>query len=125
VGGSLSKGANVSTKPDSQIIGKFQYHPADQCYSGHIATISGYIPCQIVPKKKFADFVILTDLGCELGFAWKKTQEGVDYLSVRLHGPFVSDPVTCFLFMIDHDGHHNLVWFYATDKGGEDARQGD
>jgi uncharacterized protein (DUF736 family) len=52
------------------IIGKFTN--ASEGLQGYITTLSGDLDVNFVPAKG-ADFAVLTDNGCELGAAWRKT----------------------------------------------------
>ena len=66
------------------------------------------------------DFNVVTDSGCDLGVAWKKSKDGRDYLSVRLDGPFTQTEVNCALFS-NRDGGYDLVWTRAEARNRPQA----
>ena len=92
------------------IIGKFE--PYNGQYHGRIETISSQIGVRFVPTNVTAAdaprFKLVADNGCELGTACSQTNEGKNYLSVKLDGPFVPQPTYAALFA-NRDGGFDLV----------------
>ena len=100
------------------IIGNFEYNKAQDTYTGEIATLSGatrklvFKPSEATGDKapqyrvlgpsKTGDF--------EFGAAWKKrSEEGRDYLSVKLDDPALPTPINCALVTSSQEGFI-LVW---------------
>lgn len=100
------------------IIGKFTLHGD---YTGSIACfgLSIYgVTMRPVPqqKKGTPDFVVIADSGAEIGAAWKKTSKaGKPYLSVKLDGPILPEPIHCALTG-QKDGSYDLIWSRRTDE---------
>jgi uncharacterized protein (DUF736 family) len=91
------------------IIGKFTSKDDGQL-EGFLDTISGDVGLKFTPNTKGANYTVTTDNGCEAGAAWKRTtNDGKDYVSVRLDSPFLPAPINCALF-VQKDGSYVLVW---------------
>ena len=108
------------------LIGKFTQQ--EHGYIGIIRT-AGLAVADVtfspVPAKVGSgpDFVVLGagDDGkqFELGAAWAKTSKaGKPYLSVKLDGPTLVEPINCALTK-QQDGSHALVWNRKDAKAGE------
>jgi uncharacterized protein (DUF736 family) len=96
-----------SQKEKHMIIGNFKQH-GDDLYAGSVYGMVlnvAYVTFSPVPAKQGngPDFVVLgapseEDEVCELGAAWKKTSKaGKPYLSVKLDGPTLVQPINCAL----------------------------
>jgi uncharacterized protein (DUF736 family) len=105
------------------IIGKFE--PYNGRYHGRIETISGQIAVRFVPTNATAAdapaFKLAADNGCELDTPCWQTNEGKNYLSVKLDGPFVPQATYAALFA-NRDGGFDLVC-NRPKSPGRDARQ--
>ena len=108
----------------SMIIGKFNQNGTG--YTGSIATAGLYIPdvnFTPVPAKRGdgPDFVVLGNARAEnfeIGAAWAKTsKKGKPYLSVKIDGPAIAEPINCALTK-QGDGSYALVWSRKTDEAG-------
>jgi uncharacterized protein (DUF736 family) len=100
------------------IIGNFNYNKAQDTYTGEIATLSGatrkvvFKPSEAtgdkVPQYRVLGPSKTGDI--EFGAAWKKrTDEGRDYLSVKLDDPALATPINCALVTSSQEGFL-LVW---------------
>jgi len=100
------------------IIGKFTSD--GEGYTGSIYGIGfglPYVSFSPVPAKlgNGPDFVVIArppvdNADYELGAAWAKTsKKGKPYLSVKLDGPTLVEPINCALTK-QPDGSHALVW---------------
>jgi uncharacterized protein (DUF736 family) len=83
-------------------------------YTGLITTASFNMQVKLVPvqreSEKSPDFRVLTST-FEFGAAWKKTsQNGRDYLSVRLDDPSFATPIFANLVEGDNANDHILIW---------------
>jgi uncharacterized protein (DUF736 family) len=111
------------------IIGNFTYNPAQDTYTGELATLS--VPTRSLvfqPNEAKGDKarrqphyrVVSSAKGgdVELGAAWKKhSDEGREYLSVTLADPALSQAVNCALVQSGDSGEaHILVWSRDTRK---------
>jgi uncharacterized protein (DUF736 family) len=111
------------------IIGNFTYNPAQDTYTGELATLS--VPTRSLvfqPNEAKGDkarrqphyrVVSPAEGGdVELGAAWKKhSDEGREYLSVTLADPALSQAVNCALVQSGDSGEaHILVWSRDTRK---------
>ena len=94
-------------------IGNFQ-NAADGRITGEMdALLVGRVKLSLVPNGKGADYIVLTDTGCEAGAAWNKKAEktGKTYISARLDSPFLPAPINVALFPAKDDAaKHVLVW---------------
>jgi uncharacterized protein (DUF736 family) len=108
------------------MIGKFTQQ--GDGYTGSIYAI-GYGGQSVVfgpvPAKlgNGPDFVVLAsfyeDGEFEIGAAWAKTSKaGKAYLSVKLDGPTLAQPINCALTK-QQDGSHGLVWNRKDAKADE------
>jgi len=114
------------------VIGKFT-HEGDG-YTGNIYGIGIACPdvtFSPVPAKlgSAPDFVVIAspsvdDIGeFEIGAAWAKTsKKGRAYLSVKLDGPTLAQPIHCALTE-QQDGSHALVWNRKDAKADEPATE--
>ena len=113
------------------IIGKFKQQ--DDGYAGSIYGLgleSAVCHLQPVPAKQGngPDFVVLgapseeeSFEATELGAAWAKTSKaGKPYLSVKLDGPALAQPINCALTK-QADGSHALVWNRDARKDEDQA----
>ena len=83
-------------------------------YTGLITTASFNMQAKLVPvqreSEKSPDFRVLTST-FEFGAAWKKTsQNGRDYLSVRLDDPSFAAPIFANLVEGENANDHILIW---------------
>jgi uncharacterized protein (DUF736 family) len=100
------------------IIGNFEYNKAQDTYTGEIATLSGatrkvvFKPSEATGDKA-PQYRVLgpSETGdVEFGAAWKKrSEEGRDYLSVKLDDPALPQPINCALVTSSQEGFL-LVW---------------
>jgi uncharacterized protein (DUF736 family) len=108
------------------IIGKFE-SAEDGAFEGFIQTICAGMDLKLIPNTKGADYTVTTDFDCEAGAAWKRTSnDGKEYVSVRLDSPFLPAPINCALFE-QKDGAFRLVWDRLKPKpddrkSGEDQK---
>lgn len=100
------------------IIGNFNYSKAQDTYTGEIATLSGatrklvFKPSEATADKAPHYRVIGSNKtgDVEFGAAWKKrTDEGREYLSVKLDDPALAQPINCALVTSSQEGFL-LVW---------------
>ncbi len=100
------------------IIGNFTYTKAQDTYTGEIATLSGstrkvaFKPSETKADKAPHYRVIGSSKAgdIEFGAAWKKrTDEGREYLSVKLDDPALATPINCALVTSAQEGLL-LVW---------------
>jgi uncharacterized protein (DUF736 family) len=99
------------------IIGNFKQQ--DEGYAGFLYSIGLGLPHVVVrpvPAKvgngpNFALFATFYEEGeFEIGAAWAKTSKaGKAYLSIKLDGPMLFQPINCALIQ-QQDGTHALVW---------------
>jgi uncharacterized protein (DUF736 family) len=119
--------AAKSQKEKHMIIGNFKQH--GDVYAGSLYGMAlnvAYVTLSPVPAKQGngPDFVVLgapseEDRGSELGAAWAKTSKaGKPYLSVKLDGPTLAQPINCALTK-QQDGSHALVWNRKDAKADE------
>jgi len=94
------------------IIGKFQNEANGRIVGDIDALLIGRTPLSFEPNTKGADYTVMTETGCEVGAAWKKTSKegGKPFISVRLDSPFLPKPVNAALFPAKEAGRHVLVW---------------
>ena len=94
------------------IIGKFETQANGRITGELHALLIGYIPLTFEPNSKGADYTVQTEIGCEVGAAWKKTsKEGnKPFISVRLDSPVLAKPFNAVLFPAKEPGRHVLVW---------------
>ena len=63
-------------------------------------------------------YTSLTDV-TEIGAAWsKQSNEGRDYLGLKLDDPSFTSPIYANLFD-DEDGSYSLIWSRPTRRNGE------
>ena len=100
------------------IIGNFNYSKAQDTYTGEIATLSGatrklvFKPSEATADKAPHYRIIGSSKAgdIEFGAAWKKrTDEGREYLSVKLDDPALTTPINCALVTSSQEGFL-LVW---------------
>jgi uncharacterized protein (DUF736 family) len=102
------------------IIGNFTYSKAQDTYTGELATLTvaarkvAFRPAEAKGEKAPSYRVIGAGKAgdVELGAAWKKrSEEGRDYLSVKLDDPSLTQPVNCALVAAgDTPEAFILVW---------------
>jgi uncharacterized protein (DUF736 family) len=83
-------------------------------FSGSIRTLALNVKARIAridnPTDKGPHYRVLAG-PVELGAAWKKTSEqGRDYLSVKLDDPSFSAPIYATLSEIEREGGYQLIW---------------
>ena len=111
------------------IIGKFTQQ--DEVYAGSLYGIGlacRFVTFSPVPAKhgNGPDFVVHgapseEDGEFEIGAAWAKTSKaGKAYLSVKLDGPSLVQPINCALTK-QADGSHALVWNREARKDDEQS----
>jgi uncharacterized protein (DUF736 family) len=117
-------------KEKHMVIGKFTQQ--GDVYTGRLYSIGfacEYVTFSPVPAKlgKGPDFVVLgvpfeqDESEFELGAAWAKTSKaGKAYLSVKLDGPSLVQPIHCALTK-QQDGSHALVWNREARKDDEQS----
>jgi len=81
-------------------------------YTGLVTTASFNMQVKLVPvqreSEKSPDFRVLTST-FEFGAAWKKTsQNGREYLSLRLDDPSFAAPI--FANLVEGENDHILIW---------------
>jgi uncharacterized protein (DUF736 family) len=97
------------------IIGKFS--EAEDGYRGVITALALHLDDIIfspVPVKQGEgpDFIVLANESepYEIGAAWKKTSKtGKPFLSVKLEGPTLVQPINCAL-TVQPNGSYGLIW---------------
>ena len=98
------------------IIGNFTYNKAQDTYTGELATLSVAARKVVFqPNEAKADkaphyrVIGSSKAGdIELGAAWKKrSDEGREYLSVKLDDPALATPINCALVTSAQEG---LLW---------------
>ena len=101
------------------IIGNFTYNEAQDTYTGELATLEvGARKVVFRPNEAKTDkaphyrVVSPTKTGdVEFGAAWKKrSEEGRDYLSVKLDDPALTQPLNCALVEPSDGEGFILVW---------------
>jgi uncharacterized protein (DUF736 family) len=106
------------------IIGNFTYNPARDSYTGFIDTLTVSRPAVTFRPTGAKDGkapgyrveVSTRDGLVELGAAWqKRSEEGRDYLSVKLDDPALATPINCALVGAGEAEGFNLVW--SRDSG--------
>lgn len=111
------------------MIGKFTRQ--DDGYTGSIATVGlsiAEVTFSPMPIKQGSgpDFIVLGAVEgeqLELGAAWAKTsKKDKPYLSVKLDGPTLVQPINCALTK-QADGSHALVWKRKDDDEAAVADQ--
>jgi uncharacterized protein (DUF736 family) len=112
------------------IIGNFTYMKGPDTYVGELATLSVaarkvvFQPNEAKTDKTPSYRVIGPSKtgDVELGAAWKKrTEEGRDYLSVKLDDPALTTPINCALVAsADHVEGFILVWSRDSRKAKAD-----
>jgi uncharacterized protein (DUF736 family) len=111
------------------IIGTFNVGDGadDYPYKGTVSFIgfSGMVWFQAAPTKgaRGPDFAVWTGhfahSATEIGAAWVKTSKaGKPYLSVKLDGPMLVQPINCALTK-QQDGSYALVWSRKDAKADE------
>ncbi len=100
------------------IIGTFIHDKTSDSFSGDIATLHfQFSPVEITPAdkkhEKGPDYRVTFDSAhgiVELGSVWKRTsQQGNDYLSVELDGPFLAQPLHVNMTM-PKNGKSTMYW---------------
>ena len=105
------------------IIGNFTYNPAQDTYTGELATLTVAARTLVFqPNEAKGDkarrqphYRIISPANggdVELGAAWKKhSDEGREYLSITLGDPALTQPVNCALLASGDSGEaFILVW---------------
>jgi uncharacterized protein (DUF736 family) len=101
------------------IIGNFDYNEAQDTFTGELATLEvGARTVMFRPNEAKTDkapnyrIVSVTKTGdVEFGAAWKKrSEEGRDYLSVKLDDPALTQPLNCALVEAGNSEGFILVW---------------
>ena len=92
-------------------------------YNGVISTLALNAKARILPVENPTDkgpqFRIFAG-NAELGAAWKKkSNEGRDYLSVKLDDPSFTAPIFANLFDDEDGKSYNLIWSRARRPNGE------
>ena len=107
------------------IIGNFTYNEAQDTYTGELATLEiGARKVAFRPNEARTDkapqyrVVSLSKSGdVEFGAAWKKrSEEGRDYLSVKLDDPALTQALNCALVEPGDSEGFILVWSRETRK---------
>lgn len=107
------------------IIGNFRFDAAANTYTGEIRTLHIQRSHVVLrPNSRSTDrepdyrVVQQAEGGAvELGAAWRRrTDRGLDYLSVLLDDPTLSQPLSVALFPGDDDLTANLIWTRATRR---------
>jgi uncharacterized protein (DUF736 family) len=94
------------------IIGSFT--KSENGFSGTVRSLSLKVKCEFraadKPNDKAPDYRIFSGQ-TEFGAAWKKTtNEGRDYLSVKLDDPSWASPIYASLIEADDGKSHSLLW---------------
>jgi uncharacterized protein (DUF736 family) len=101
------------------IIGNFTYDQAHDTYMGNLATLSVAVRKVVFQPNeaktdKAPDYRVLgagKAGNVEFGAAWKKrSEDGKDYLSVRLDDPSLAQPLNCALVEPSEAQGFILVW---------------
>ena len=101
------------------IIGNFTYSKAQDTYTGEFATLTVaarkvvFQPSEARGDKAPSHRVVSPGKtgSVELGAAWKKrSEEGRDYLSVKLDDPSLAQPLNCALVESSEAEGFILVW---------------
>lgn len=100
------------------IIGNFTYNEARDTYTGELATLTVaarkvvFQPNEAKTDKAPSYRVVSKTGDVELGAAWKKrSEEGRNYLSVKLDDPALATPINCALVESNDDPNaYILVW---------------
>lgn len=95
------------------IIGTFT--KIDNAYNGQIMTLTMHHQnVRILPEDSASENAPSHRVyveGIEIGAAWSKcSNEGRDYLSVKLDDPSFAAPIFANLFEDDEGKVHNLIW---------------
>ena len=107
------------------IIGNFTYDQARDSYTGELATLEvgarkvAFRPAEARSEKAPQYRVVgLSKSGdVEFGAAWKKrSEEGRDYLSVKLDDPALTQALNCALVETGDSEDFILVWSRDTRK---------
>jgi uncharacterized protein (DUF736 family) len=108
------------------IIGNFTYDKARDTYTGEFATLTvaarkvAFQPYE-AKGDKTPNYRVVTPSktgDVELGAAWKKrSEEGRDYLSVKLDDPSLAQPVNCALVQPSDAEGFILVWSRRQPQG--------
>lgn len=82
-------------------------------FSGTVSTLTLNVKVQVRPAEKASekapDYRIFSGRA-EIGAAWKKTSnEGREYLSMKLDDPSLPAPILANLFEME-DGEYELIW---------------
>jgi uncharacterized protein (DUF736 family) len=111
------------------IIGSFTYNQAQDSYTGELATLEVgarkvvFRPAEVrTDKAPNYRVVSLTKTGdVEFGAAWKKrSEEGRDYLSVKLDDPALTQSLNCALVETSDGEGFILVWSRESRKAKAD-----
>lgn len=92
---------------------------ADNSYSGAVKTLALNVKTRIAPAEKGGndkapDYRIFAGQ-TEFGVAWKKkSNEGREYLSVKLDDP--SFPAPIYASLVEIDGEFALIWSRRRDE---------
>ena len=83
-------------------------------YKGTICTLTLNVKVEIAPVdktgEKAPDYRVYSN-GSELGAGWKQTSEqGTDYISVKLDDPSLSAPIYTSLFRAEGHNEFSLLW---------------
>jgi uncharacterized protein (DUF736 family) len=101
------------------IVGNFKHNKAQDTYTGELATLTVaarkvvFQPSQTRGEKAPSYRVVGPSKtgNVELGAAWKKrSEEGRDYLSVKLDDPSLAQPLNCALVASSNAEGFILVW---------------
>jgi uncharacterized protein (DUF736 family) len=109
------------------IIGNFKYSKTEDTYTGELATLTVaarklvFQPIEAKGDKGPSYRVVSPSKAgdVELGAAWKKrSEEGRDYLSVKLDDPSLAQPLNCALVEPGNDRFgFILVWSRRQPQG--------
>ena len=103
------------------IIGTFTKQ--DGAYAGSIATLTVKAKVNIAPVEKTGekapDFRVYSGKA-EIGAAWsKRSNEGREYLSVKLDDPSFTQPIYANLFDAEDEQGYALIWSRSRKAGAE------
>src|SRR5271154_2415705 len=105
------------------IIGNFKHDKAQDTYTGELATLTVaarkvvFQPSEARGDKAPSYRVVGPSKtgNVELGAAWKKrSEEGRDYLSVKLDDPSLAQPINCAL--VESSDSEGLILVWSRDR---------
>ena len=84
-------------------------------FQGSIRTLTLSVKARLIridtPSDKGPHFRVFTPAGVELGAAWQKvSNEGRDYLSVKLDDPSFPAAIYATLVEVEGEEGHQLIW---------------